>query len=137
MTFFCPACWSEIAASDSCCPSCGADVRALDTQSFAEKLRGALRHPEPQTAVRAAWILGERREGSAVSDLIATLRTTTDSFLAEAAAEALGKIGDGAAMPALQEAATAGTVRVRNASKRAMDLVRARERKPSLLEKES
>ena len=137
MTFFCPSCWSEIGPSDLSCPKCGADLRTIDAQSFAEKLRAALKHPEPQTAVRAAWILGERREQSAVDNLIHTLEATKDGFLAEAAAEALGKIGDSAALQALQQAACVGTARVRNASKRAIELVRAQERKQLLAEKDS
>jgi HEAT repeat protein len=137
MTFFCPACWSEIESSDSLCPKCAADVRALDGQSFAGKLCAALRHPEPQTAVRAAWILGERREPSAVPDLIRVLQSTQDSFLAEAAAEALGKIGDPMALPALKNAARLGTVRVRNASAQAVECIRAQERMQLLPEKKS
>jgi len=137
VTFFCPACWSEIEPSDSRCPKCDADVRALGAQSFSEKLRAALRHPEPQTAVRAAWILGERRDASAVGDLIRILERARDSFLAEAAAEALGKIGDLTAMPALQRAASGGTVRVRNASKTAIARIHEGQPQQSLREKES
>ncbi len=125
MTFFCPACWSEIGAKGSLCPKCGADLRALDAQSFAEKLRAALHHPEPQTAVRAAWILGERREASGVADLIRTLETTSDSFLAEAAAEALGKIGASEAVPALERAAEHGAIRVRIAAQRAVEQIQS------------
>jgi hypothetical protein len=49
----------------------------------------------------------------------------------------LAKIGDGAALPALQEAASGDTVRVRHARKRAILLVREREGKQPLREKES
>jgi HEAT repeat protein len=125
VTFFCPACWSEIEPSDSHCPKCGADVRALDGQSFSEKLCAALRHPEPQTAVRAAWILGERREQSALEDLIHTLQTTKDGFLAEAAADALGKIGGVEVIPSLEHAASKGPIRVRLAAKRALQEIQA------------
>ena len=127
MTFFCPSCWSEIRAEDSACPKCGADVRSADLRSFPEKLCAALAHPEPQTAVRAAWILGERAEISAVPDLIRTLESAEDSFLAEAAAEALGKIGDSRALLALQRAARDGTVRVRGASRQAIESLGSRQ----------
>jgi HEAT repeat protein len=137
VTFFCPACWSEIGPSDCRCPQCGVDVRALDAQSFSEKLRAALRHPEPQTAVRAAWILGERRDSSAVPDLIRVLQGAQDSFLAEAAAEALGKIGDSKGLPALAGAAQNGTVRVRNASKAAIERIHKKQLQRPLREKES
>jgi HEAT repeat protein len=98
-------------------------LREIDAQSFADKLRAALRHPEPQTAVRAAWILGERCEHSSVPDLICVLESTRDGFLAEAAANALANIGDPAALPALQRAFQVGAVRVRNASKQAIDQI--------------
>jgi HEAT repeat protein len=137
MTYFCPSCWSEVGLTDATCPHCGANLRALDAQSFAEKLRAALRHPEPQTAVRAAWILGERRDTSAVPDLIHALENAQDSFLAEAAAEALGKIGDPEALPALTRAAQEGTVRVRNASKAAIERIHKGQPQQSLREKES
>jgi len=137
MTYFCPSCWSEIGAEDPNCPHCGAALRAFDAQSFAEKLRGALRHPEPQTAVRAAWTLGERGEKSAVGDLIRALESTQDSFLVEAAAEALGKIGDPAAVPALARVAQQGSVRVRSASKSAIERIHARQLQDSSQERES
>ena len=120
MTYFCPACWREIAARISTCPHCESDLIAADAQPLAQKLRLALNHPEPQTAVRAAWILGERREYEAVDDLILTLRAARDSFLAEAAAEALGKLGDPRATEPLTYAAESGTIRVRRAARRAM-----------------
>jgi HEAT repeat protein len=137
MTFFCPACWSEIGPSDSSCPKCGADLRKIDAQSFAEKLRAALRHPVPQTAVRAAWILGERGDTSAVPDLICVLESARDSFLAEAAAAALGEIGDPAALPALLRASNVGAIRVRNASKQAIEQIHDKEAIQPALEEES
>jgi len=126
MTFFCPKCWKEIPAGRETCPHCGAHLAEEDAKPFVEKLRSALRHPEPETAVRAAWILGERGEVSAVTDLISVLETSEDGFLAEAAAEALGKIGDPRALLALERAAISGPVRVRRASRIAIDGIRRR-----------
>ncbi len=119
--FFCPGCWKEIPASAEDCPFCGARLAALDLEPFVAKLRRALAHPEPQTAARAAWILGERRERQAVPDLVRLLEASADPFLAEAAAEALGTIGDRAALPALRQACAAGPVRVRQAAVRAIE----------------
>jgi len=56
LSFFCPCCWRRVSENDSTCPKCGEDIRAADARPFAEKLRAALRHSEPQTRVRAAWI---------------------------------------------------------------------------------
>src|SRR5713226_2655653 len=98
MVFFCLHCWKEIPERAICCPACGVDLAQEDARPFVEKSCAALRHPEPQTAVRAAWILGERRDKAAVPELIHVLETTEDGFLAEAAADALGKIGDETAL---------------------------------------
>jgi HEAT repeat protein len=120
MHFFCPGCWEDIPASAARCPCCGATLAELDRETFGVKLRRALRHPEPQAAVRAAWILGERRERGAVADLIRALGSSPDPFLAEAAAEALGKIGETTALPALRRAREAGALRVRRAAAQAI-----------------
>lgn len=124
MTFFCPKCWKEIPPGQETCPHCGARLAEEDAKPFVEKLRSALRHPEPETAVRAAWILGERQEASAVADLIFVLETSHDGFLAEAAAEALGKVGDPLALPALERASVSGPLRVRRASRLAIERIR-------------
>jgi len=117
MTFYCPICWSEVSKDDRTCKSCGADLASADARPMLEKLCSALNHPEPETAVRAAWILGERREKRSVPQLIRVVETTSDGFLAEAAAEALGKIADPRALECLNKAvAEDGPVRVRIAS---------------------
>ena len=116
MTFYCPICWSEVSKDDGTCKSCGADLASADARPMLEKLCSALAHPEPETALRAAWILGERRERRAVPELIRVVETTSDGFLAEAAAEALGKIADPRALECLNKAAEDGPVRVRIAS---------------------
>lgn len=126
MTFFCPKCWKEIPPGAETCPHCCSSLSEEDGKPFVEKLRSALRHPEPETAARAAWILGERHELSVADELIRVLKTTQDGFLAEVAAEALGKIGDPRALPALERAAVSGTVRVRRASGLAIKQIQRR-----------
>lgn len=126
MTFFCPQCWNPIPPEAKTCPHCGVRLADTDAKPFTEKLRSALRHPVPETAIRAAWILGETREASAVADLIRVLETSPDGFLTEAAAEALGRIGDPSALPALEFAAVSGPLRVRRASRLAIEGIRRR-----------
>lgn len=126
MTFFCPQCWKEIPSGAEICPHCGAHLDEEDAKPFIQKLRSALRHPEPETAIRAAWILGERQEASVVGDLVRILETSRDSFLAEAAGEALGKIGNPSALPALERAAVSGAARVRRTSRLAIERIRRR-----------
>lgn len=71
---------------------------------YVDKLIAALHHPEPKTPVRAAWILGEKREKRALSALARVLRESGDAYLSEAAALALGKIGGSEAVVALTQA---------------------------------
>lgn len=121
MIFYCPICWSEVSAGNQRCGHCGSDLSAADARPLVEKLCSALYHPESETAVRAAWILGERREIDAVPDLIRAVETTTDSFVVESAVEALGKMGDPRAQGCLKLAAEQGTARVRIAARRALE----------------
>jgi len=120
MVLFCPFCFAQVGRETKFCPKCGADPDDFDALPFARKLRLALNHPEPVTAARAAWILGERGEHEAVEDLIRVLETTADSYLAENAALALGKLGDSRAVPNLRRAASRGTLRVRHAAAAAL-----------------
>lgn len=101
VAIFCPSCWSECKAKEKVCPKCGADLESLDNRDFSEKLISALYHPEPLTAVRAAWILGQIKEKAAVPQLIEVLSASPDPYIQEAAALALGIIGDYKAIEAL------------------------------------
>lgn len=131
LSFFCPYCWRKVSENDSICPQCSGDIRAADARPYAEKLRAALHHSEPQARVRAAWILGERKEASGVPDLMAVVIEADDAFVAEAAVEALGKIGAREAVAVLEQAQEQGTVRVRWAAHRALDQLQSlRERRP-------
>jgi len=125
LSFFCPYCWRRVSEDDSICPKCSRDIRAADARPFVEKLRAALHHSEPQTRVRAAWILGERKEDSSVPDLMAVVIEADDAFVAEAAVEALGKIGAPEAVGVLKQAQEQGTVRVRWAAHRALDRIKS------------
>jgi len=123
LSFFCPYCWRRVSENDAICPKCSGDIRAADARPFAEKLRAALHHSEPQTRVRAAWILGERKEDSGVPDLMAVVIEADDAFVAEAAVEALGKICAPEAVAVLKQAQEQGTVRVRWAAHKALDQI--------------
>jgi len=91
--FFCPSCWEEVAEASSKCPYCGVEIESFwDRRDFVEKLIQALRHPESQTPVRAAWLLGQLGDPRAVGPLVDTVRRTTDVFLGRAVVEALGRI---------------------------------------------
>jgi hypothetical protein len=97
--FFCPQCWSEFSQDHARCPCCGFDIAAYQKSAdFVDKLIRALRHPERGTPIRAAWILGKRKERRAVNDLIALARETPDLYLCRGIVRALGEIGTPQAM---------------------------------------
>ena len=103
-TFFCPSCWAEIREEQDPCPFCGCAISALlEGKTYTDRLIDALNHPESTTPVRAAHILGMRRDGEAVPFLTRKAIDTHDVFLALACVEALGKIGGDAAKKVLRE----------------------------------
>jgi HEAT repeat protein len=54
-----------------------------------------LRHPEPQTRIRAAWLLGMSKETGAVAPLVRALSENRDDpYILATIASALGLIGD-------------------------------------------
>jgi HEAT repeat protein len=93
MKFFCTRCWQEIGETIACCPHCGANQEQLGQEPFVRKLIRALDHPEPETPVRAAYVLGELKVREAVPKLRRVIRQSKDPFLRAASIRALGKIG--------------------------------------------
>ena len=113
-TFYCTNCWTEVPASAAICPHCHTEILERISQAdYADKLISALRHREPMTPVRAAWILGERREQKATPALAKIVRKAKDAFLVESAVEALGKIGGSAASDVVRAATRHSSLRVR------------------------
>lgn len=103
MTTYCPHCWAEVDATAQVCPVCQAPL--ADSGSYVTKLIAALRHPEPLTQRRAAYVLGLLRDPSAVKALAAVLAGPADPYVKGEAAHALGAIGGGRAGEILQQVA--------------------------------
>ena len=108
MRYYCPQCWHDFAEGFPRCPNCGSEVHhLLGDRDYVEKLIVALGHPEKETAIRAAWILGNLRDERAVEPLISFVGTTQDVYIACAAVKALGKLGTWRAYQFLEEVARA------------------------------
>ena len=106
MRFYCPNCWSDFAEDMRRCPQCGQDIPAfLKEKDYVERLIVALNHPEPETPMRAAWILGQLRDERAVEPLINLLGSTQDVYIARAVVEALDQIGTPRALEVLSAVA--------------------------------
>jgi hypothetical protein len=104
ITFFCPNCWKEMEERDEMCPRCGVDIVALvQSRGYVDSLIIALSHSDPATTVRAAWVLGRLRATKAVEPLLRLVESDTGIYRQFEAIEALGRIGDRRARPALTQ----------------------------------
>jgi HEAT repeat protein len=89
MTYYCINCWKKIKAEDKVCPNCGMHQDELEKESYIKKLIRALNHPESETPVRAANILGKINAVEAVPALLKRLTNENDPFIIEAVVEAI------------------------------------------------
>jgi HEAT repeat protein len=94
MTYYCTNCWKEIDKGASVCPACGSHQEQLGQESFVQKLIRALQHPEPETPIRAAYVLGELKATEAIPELKKASTEATDPFVRAAAIRALGAIDE-------------------------------------------
>jgi len=93
MRFYCPRCWRDFPQKVQTCPNCGLEVEEFwHSKDYVEKLIIALKHPEKETPIRAAWLLGQLKDQRAVQPLIEIIEQTDDVYLAREAVRALGEI---------------------------------------------
>jgi RNA polymerase subunit RPABC4/transcription elongation factor Spt4 len=93
MRFFCPRCWRDFERDVLICPYCGLDIQEFwRSRDYVGKLIIALNHPEKETPIRAAWLLGQLKDKQAVSPLIDLIKKTEDVYIAREAVQALGEI---------------------------------------------
>jgi len=92
--YYCPKCRDDFPEDLDRCPRCDLDISAYyRAKDYVDRLIIALRHPEPETAGRAAWLLGKIKDERAVAPLIGLIGETDDVYIARTAVEALGEIG--------------------------------------------
>jgi HEAT repeat protein len=120
MVFYCPHCWKELRGAQESCFHCGKKISSWDDKAFTEKLVQALSHPEPETPVRAVYILGEKKTAAAAAALTRLFRQTRDPFLQGEIIEAMGKIGGDDAFSLLVEALRHRSFIVRGEAARAL-----------------
>ncbi len=92
-----------------------------------------LSNPDPHARSRAATMLGELRVRTAVPCLVRLLREDVNTYVRSAAAEALGHIGDRAAVFPLIDATRDGSSYVRRAAAIALGQLQAKEAQVALL----
>jgi len=93
MRFYCPRCWQDFDKNVAKCPHCGLDIQEFwKSKDYVGKLILSLKHPEKETPIRAAWLLGKLKDVRAVPPLIELIKKTDDVYIARAAVQALGAI---------------------------------------------
>jgi HEAT repeat protein len=93
MRFYCPHCWQDFDQDVRHCPHCGLNINEFwESKDYVEKLILALRHPEKETPIRMAWVLGQIKDPRAIQPLIDLARSTEDVYIARAAVYALGEM---------------------------------------------
>lgn len=120
---FCLGCGAEYDYALGACPACG---EPTDGGAFDENLVRALAHPIPDIAANAARILGMRKPGMALEQLLHASRSG-EPERAEAALEALCAYDDVRVDERLLEAQALGTARERAIAK---DAIRRRKQGP-------
>ncbi len=98
LSVFCSKCLAENSIKRKICIKCGATLFE-DDKTYVEKLIQALNHPVPSTVINTAWVLGRRKEASAVTQLIHLIENNDDMGVISAAVETLGEIADPRAVP--------------------------------------
>jgi hypothetical protein len=94
MRFFCPSCWKDFPEDFDRCPACGFDIdEGWRNKPRIEKLIHALQHPDSQTQLRAAWLLGLTKDQAAVPYLIQWVGNASEVYSMEAGIKALRTIG--------------------------------------------
>lgn len=104
MVILCPKCWSELKATLTVCPNCGAmvDLYSRDYERF---LVFVLRHSDAQRRAQICWILGCRGKCSSTPTLVELLHDP-EVPVREAAIRAIGEIGDRSAAAAVEKLTT-------------------------------
>lgn len=94
MRYYCPRCWRDFGEDVRRCPYCDTNIAEfLKGKDYVEKLIIALDHPERETPIRAASLLGKLRDERGVEPLIRLIERTRDVYTACAAVEALARLG--------------------------------------------
>jgi HEAT repeat protein len=117
MISVCPACWRTVGRDDPRCPSCGADLRTLDDRPFPQKLVAALDHPDRETVMRVAQILGDRQAPGSIPALGRALRRYwAEPYVAAAIVRALASFDVSEARELLLDALGHPSIIVRTAA---------------------
>lgn len=92
MIFYCTNCWNEIDERTDICPVCNSNQLELEQTEYSEKLIRALKHPEPETRIRAAEIIASLNLKKALPILLSLLEDEKDIFICRALVKSILKL---------------------------------------------
>ena len=122
ITYYCPACWSEIADSESYCPVCGFELTEDKALTFEEKLLRTMEHPVAEKRYLAIQILGELGSQAALPGLEKLLDTeVNDIYALRETLAALSKIQGPRSRELLQKASHHPYPLIRQLAERLLD----------------
>ncbi len=121
MVILCTKCWSELKATLTMCPGCGATVD-LYSHDYEQHLVAALRRSSAEQRVQICGILGFLGKRSATPVLVELLRDP-EVLVREAAVRGLGEIGDSSAAVAVEKLTTDDNDGIRTAARYALKIL--------------
>lgn len=97
---FCPRCYAENRDQEFC-QACGWPLTQASRDSYLQKLIWALRHPEPETRIRAVTLLGQLGDEArpALPELEAMLKSSGDLFLRAEVIKSIAMVAGADAVP--------------------------------------
>jgi hypothetical protein len=108
LTYHCFNCYGTNSTGSGLCRHCGREIAPPPEASYDDRLVWTLHHPDPDRAITAARILGDRGATSAAGALKEVVRDPPDPYLAVQALRSLIRIeGVGEIRDLLEEVADA------------------------------
>ena len=122
ITYYCPACWCEIAETQSHCLACGFELVQDKALTFEEKLLRTMEHPVAEKRYLAIQILGELGSQAALPGLEKLLDTeVNDIYALRETLAALSKIQGPRSRELLQKASRHPYPLIRQLAERFLD----------------
>lgn len=121
---YCPQCLETVEPERDTCQHCGAPLTFGPDADYVDRLIRALDHRAIEIATRAATFLGRVGDRRAVQPLLRAARQRPEMGLLGAVADALGELGDPAAIPLLTELVDSSWLPVRLHAVQALATIR-------------